>query len=125
MSKKVRKHSSVKEKVRLKHRKKIRSKVTGTTERPRLSVFRSNVHVYAQIIDDLKGTTLVSASTVEAENRGKLKGNVEGAREIGLLLGKRALANNIDNVVYDRGGYPYHGQVKALAEGARESGLKF
>lgn len=105
----------------------IRKKVYGTPERPRLAVFRSLQHIYAQIIDDTKGITLLSASTVEPEVRKQLKstGNAEAARHVGKLIGERALAQGITKVVFDRGGNLYHGRVKALAEGAREAGLGF
>jgi len=101
--------------------------VFGTPERPRLCVFRSNKHIYAQIIDDTIGHTLVSASTLDPELREKLQKtwNVEAAKEVGLLIGKRALEKGIKKVVFDRGGYKYHGRVKALADGAREAGLEF
>jgi len=112
---------------RLRRHKRIRKKVFGTPERPRLCVFRSNKHIYAQIIDDTIGHTLVAASTLDPELRGKLQKtwNVEAAREVGRLIGKRALEKGIKKVVFDRGGYKYHGRVKALAEGAREAGLEF
>ncbi|MGQ9915985.1 MAG: 50S ribosomal protein L18 [Bryobacteraceae bacterium] len=102
----------------------IRRKVKGTPERPRLAVFRSLKHIYAQIIDDRAGRTLVSASSNEkgATSSG---GNLAGAREIGRLVAERALAKGITRVVFDRGGYLYHGRVKALAEAAREAGLEF
>jgi large subunit ribosomal protein L18 len=105
----------------------VRKKVFGTPERPRLSVFRSNKHIYAQIIDDTKGHTLVAASTLDKELRDKLQKtlNKEAAREVGRLIGKRALEKGIKKVVFDRGGYKYHGRVKELAEGAREAGLEF
>ncbi len=112
---------------RLRRHKRIRKKVFGTPERPRLCVFRSNKHIYAQVIDDTIGHTLVAASTLDPELRGKLQKtwNVEAAREVGRLIGKRALEKGIKKVVFDRGGYKYHGRVKALAEGAREAGLEF
>ena len=105
----------------------VRKKVFGTPERPRLSVFRSNKHIYAQIIDDTKGHTLVAASTLDKEIRDKIQKTwtKEAAREVGRLIGKRALEKNIKKVVFDRGGYKYHGRVKELAEGAREAGLEF
>lgn len=102
----------------------VRTKISGTTECPRLSVFRSNTNLYAQIIDDTKGTTLVQASTLDKEVKTK-HSNKEAAKEVGALIAKRALAKKIENVVYDRGGYVYHGVVKELAESAREAGLKF
>ncbi len=112
---------------RLRRHKRIRKKVFGTPERPRLCVFRSNKHIYAQIIDDTIGHTLVSASTLDPELREKLQKtwNKEAAREVGRLIAKRALEKGIKKVVFDRGGYKYHGRVKELAEGAREGGLEF
>jgi len=105
----------------------VRKKIKGTPERPRLSVYRSLKHIYAQIIDDTKGHTLVAASTLDPELRGQIErgSNCEAARAVGLLIAKRALAKNITKVVFDRGGNLYHGRVAALAEGAREGGLEF
>lgn len=105
----------------------VRKKVFGTPERPRLSVFRSLRHIYAQVIDDTTGHTLVAASTVEPELRKTLKstGNIEAAAQVGRLIGKRAIEKGITKVVFDRGGNKYHGRVKALADGAREAGLGF
>ena len=102
----------------------VRTKVSGTAERPRLCVFRSNSNLYAQIIDDVAGNTLVSASTLDKEVKTK-KSNIEAAKEVGALIAKRAIEKNIKTVVYDRSGYIYHGVVKALAESAREGGLEF
>ena len=102
----------------------VRTKVSGTAERPRLCVYRSNTNLYAQIIDDVAGNTLVSASTVEADLRG-LKNNVADAAKLGEVVGKRLLEKNIDTVVFDRNGYIYHGIVKAIADGARAAGVKF
>ena len=102
----------------------VRTKVSGTSECPRLCVFRSNANVYAQIIDDTKGITLVQASTLDKEVKTK-HANKEAAKEVGALVAKRALEKNIKTVVYDRGGYIYHGIVKELAEAAREAGLEF
>ena len=112
---------------RKKRHLRVRKKVFGAPERPRLSVFRSNKHIYAQIIDDTKGHTLVAASTLDKELRDKIQKTwtKEAAREVGRLIGKRALEKNIKKVVFDRGGYKYHGRVKELAEGAREAGLEF
>ncbi|MCD6551070.1 50S ribosomal protein L18 [Thermotoga sp.] len=112
---------------RIRRHKRVRKKVFGTPERPRLCVFRSNKHIYAQIIDDTTGHTLVFASTLDPELRENLQKtwNVEAARKVGLLIGKRALEKGIKKVVFDRGGYKYHGRVKALADGAREAGLEF
>ena len=102
----------------------VRKKISGTADRPRLCVYRSNAHIYAQIIDDVAGNTLVAASSVEKDF--ELSGsNKEGARAVGKLVAERALQKGIEEVVFDRGGYIYHGRVKALAEGAREGGLKF
>lgn len=105
----------------------LRNKISGTAERPRLNVFRSLQHIYAQLVDDVTGTTLVSANTLDKEIKEKFPygGNVAAAEEVGKLIAKRALEKGIDTVVFDRGGYIYHGRVKALADGAREGGLKF
>ncbi len=111
-------------KVRAKKHRRLRNHLSGTATTPRLAVFRSNNHMYAQIIDDTIGKTLVSASTVEKEFEGAT-GNCEAAKKVGLLLAERAKAKEIEEVVFDRGGYVYHGRVAALAEGAREGGLKF
>ncbi|MEQ8905837.1 50S ribosomal protein L18 [Ekhidna sp.] len=100
----------------------IRRKVSGTAERPRVSVFKSNKGIYAQLIDDVNGKTLASASTKEI---GKTNLNVEVAKEVGKKLAENAKGAGIETVVFDRGGYPYHGRVRSLAEGAREGGLKF
>lgn len=97
----------------------------GTPDRPRLAVFRSLKHIYAQIIDDARGVTLVAASTLEPEFRGRSGGNVAAAREIGRLIAERAKQKGITRVVFDRGGYLYHGRVRSLAEAAREAGLEF
>lgn len=102
----------------------VRNKITGTAERPRLAVYRSNAHIYAQIIDDVKGVTLVSASTVEAGFEG-IGSNKAAAKKVGAAIAQRAVAAGIENVVFDRGGYIYHGRVSELATGAREGGLKF
>ena len=102
----------------------VRTKVSGTAERPRLCVYRSNSNIYAQIIDDVAGNTLVSASTLDKEVKTK-KSNIEAAKEVGTLIAKRAKDAKISNVVFDRGGYVYHGVVKELAEAAREGGLEF
>lgn len=125
MSTRIRLHTNPKQVTRFKRKRRIRSRIEGTTERPRFSVFRSNSHIYAQIIDDIKGHTLVAASTNEEDSRGKTKKNIDGAKSLGALLAKRALAKNINTVVFDRSGYLYHGRIKALADGAREGGLKF
>ena len=111
-------------KQRLRRHKRIRAKISGTTARPRLDVFRSNQNIYAQIIDDENGVTLLSASTLEKEFEG-YGGNKEAAKAVGTMIAKRALERGITEVVFDRGGYVYHGRVQALAEAAREGGLKF
>src|SRR3954468_84309 len=101
----------------------IRRKVKGNTERPRLAIYRSLNHIYAQVIDDLNGQTLVSASTTEKDLRGNAGGNLDAARRIGQTIAERALAKGIEQVVFDRGGYLYHGRVKALTDAARAAGL--
>ncbi len=112
---------------RKRRHKRVRKKIFGTPERPRLCVFRSLKHIYAQIIDDTIGHTLVAASTLDPAIREKIKGKTktEQAKEVGLLLAQKALAKGITKVAFDRGGYKYHGRVKALAEGARKGGLEF
>lgn len=114
-------------KARLKRHLRVRKKITGTAERPRLNVFRSDKHIYAQIIDDTKGVTLVAASTNDKALRDKVPngGNVEAARVVGETIGKLAREKGIESVVFDRGGYVYHGRLQALAEAAREAGLQF
>ncbi len=114
-------------KARQRRHLRVRKKISGTAERPRLSVFRSAKHIYAQLIDDDRGVTLVSASTLDKELAGQIKngGNVEAARKVGELLAKRAVAKGVVKVVFDRGGYLYHGRIRALAEAAREAGLEF
>ena len=109
---------------RIKRHNRVRGKISGTAERPRLCVFRSEANIYAQIIDDVAGNTLVAASTVEKAFEGN-GGNCDAAKKIGAVIAERALQKGIEEVVFDRGGYIYHGRVKALAEGAREGGLKF
>ena len=109
---------------RLHRHKRVRGKISGTTARPRLAVFRSLNHISAQIIDDVKGVTLVAASSAE-KDFGMYGGNKEAARKVGELIAKRAAEKGITEVVFDRGGYVYHGRVQELAEGAREGGLKF
>ena len=108
---------------RLRRHRRVRGKISGTAERPRLDVFRSSKHIYAQIIDDVAGVTLVSASTVEKGFEG-FGGNVEAANKVGKMIAEKALEKGIKTVVFDRGGFVYHGRVKALAEGAREGGLE-
>ena len=112
-----------KNKARLKRHKRVRAKISGTALRPRLNVFRSTNNIYAQLIDDVAGVTLASASTLDKELNG-YGGNKEAAKKVGKLIAERA-AKNITEVVFDRGGYIFHGRVKELAEGAREGGLKF
>ena len=113
-----------KNKARLKRHRRVRAKVSGTAACPRLNVFRSSKHIYAQLIDDVNGVTLVSASSMDKEFEGQ-GGNKEAAKKVGQLVGKRAVEKGIETVVFDRGGFLYHGRVKELADGARESGLKF
>ena len=110
--------------IRAKVRRRIRRKVSGTASRPRLAVYFSNRHVYAQIIDDVAGKTLVSASSLEKDFEGK-GSNIEAAKKVGNLIGERAKAANVTEVVFDRGGFKFCGKVKALADAARETGLKF
>ena len=109
--------------VRVAIHKRIRRKLKGSTERPRLAIYRSLNHIYAQVIDDLEGQTLVSASTIEKDLRGSSGGNVDAARRVGKTIAERALAKGISSVVFDRGGYLYHGRIKALTDAAREAGL--
>ena len=109
---------------RLKRHKRVRAKISGTPDIPRLDVFRSEMHIYAQIIDDVNGVTICSASSVEKDFEGS-GSNKEAARKIGMKVAERAKEKGIEKVVFDRGGYIYHGRVQALAEGAREGGLEF
>src|SRR2546428_5230718 len=113
--------------VRLRIHERIRKRLTGSPARPRLAVFRSNKHIYAQIIDDSKGTTVIAASSLDVDAKKDLKGggNVTAAKAVGKLVAERAKAKGIDVVLFDRGGYLYHGRIKALADAAREAGLKF
>lgn len=115
------------QKVRVKKHMRIRNRFSGTAERPRLAVFRSNNHMYAQIIDDTVGKTLVSASTLEKDVKSQLEktNNVDAAAYLGTVIGKRAAEKNISEVVFDRGGFIYQGKVAAFADAAREAGLKF
>ncbi|MDP3013711.1 MAG: 50S ribosomal protein L18, partial [Candidatus Subteraquimicrobiales bacterium] len=112
---------------RIKRHKRVRKQIMGTPEKPRLSVFKSNRHIYAQIINDLSGVTLVAASTLDKELKGKVSqgGDTEAAKSVGALIAQRALKKKISEVVFDRGGFLYHGRVKVLAEATREAGLKF
>jgi large subunit ribosomal protein L18 len=125
MSTKIGNSTSRKQTVRFKHKKRIRAKIFGTSERPRLVVFRSNSNMYAQLVDDVKAHTIAAASTVEKENKENASSNIEGAKLVGQLIAKRAQAKGVKVVVFDRGGYLYHGKIKALADAAREAGLKF
>ena len=109
---------------RKKRHRRVRSKISGTSERPRLNVFRSGKHIYAQVIDDIKGHTMCSASSLEKDFSGS-GSNKEAARKVGKMVAERAVSKGITNVVFDRGGYIYHGRVKELAEAAREGGLTF
>jgi large subunit ribosomal protein L18 len=110
---------------RKKRHARVRSKLSGTAARPRLNVFRSSKHIYAQLIDDVNGVTLVSASTLDKEVGLESTGNVDAAIKVGELIAKRAIEQGHKSVVFDRGGYLYHGRVKALADAARENGLEF
>ena len=113
--------------VRLRIHRRIRKNLGGTEMRPRLCVFRSNKHIYAQIVDDAKGSTLMTASSLDVEAKGEIKngGNLAAAKVVGKIVAKRAIEKGISSVLFDRGGYLYHGRVKALADAAREAGLKF
>jgi len=113
--------------IRLRKHARVRKKISGTAETPRLSVFRSSKHIYAQIIDDVSSTTLVAASSLDEALKGKLEysGNKDAAKEVGKLIATKAVEKGIKQVVFDRGGYLYHGRVKELADGAREAGLEF
>lgn len=113
-----------KNKNRVKRHMRVRNKISGTAERPRLNVFRSSLHIYAQIIDDVSGKTLAAASTNEKSFEGATS-NVDAAKKVGLLVAERAKAAGVTDVVFDRSGYVYHGRVATLADGAREGGLKF
>ena len=117
-------HVTQKNEIRHRIHERIRHKVHGTAERPRLAVFRSVANIYVQVIDDTQGTTLVSASTIEKGHRSK-GGNLAAAKTVGKLVAERAREKGIQKVVFDRGGYIYHGRVKALADAAREAGLEF
>lgn len=116
-----------KNKARLKRHLRVRKKVTGTTLRPRLSVYRSSKHIYAQVIDDTNAVTIAAASTADKDLKASVNngGSIEAAKQVGELVAKRAKAKGIDTVVFDRGGYLYHGRIQALADAAREAGLEF
>ncbi|MBI3398783.1 MAG: 50S ribosomal protein L18 [Deltaproteobacteria bacterium] len=111
----------------LKRKRRVRKTIIGTSERPRLNVYRSNKHIYAQIIEDATGKTLIATSTISKELKSKLKNSkkADAAKKVGEFVAKKAIANGIDKVVFDRGGFLYHGRIKAVADGAREAGLKF
>ena len=113
--------------VRVRIHERIRKRLEGKEARPRLCVFRSNKHIYAQIVDDSKGSTVVAASSLDAEAKGGIKngGNITAAKAVGKMVAQRAIGKGIQTVLFDRGGYLYHGRVKALADAAREAGLKF
>ncbi len=110
---------------RVRRHRRVRKKIMGTAQRPRLAVFRSSKHIYVQAIDDLGGKTVAAASTMETALRGGRTGSIDAAREVGKLLGERVKAAGITNVVFDRGGYQYHDRVAAVADGARGAGLEF
>lgn len=125
MATKIRRRTNEKLIIRFKRKRRLRASIEGTLERPRLSVFRSNQHIYVQLVDDIKGHTLATASTVEEEFREKVGNTLEGAKKIGNVIAKRAIGKNISKIVFDRSGYLFHGRIKALADAAREGGLKF
>ena len=127
MSTKIRNRTSDRQRIRFRRKRKIRGSLRGDAARPRMAVFRSNKHFYVQVIDDEKMHTIASASTNEAEIRssGKTKKNVDAAKLVGQLIAKRAMAKSITKVCFDRSGYVYHGRIRALADAAREVGLKF
>jgi large subunit ribosomal protein L18 len=110
---------------RVRRHRRVRKKVRGLPERPRLAVFRSNKHIYAQVIDDVAGRTVAAASSEDSSIKGGATGNVEAAKKVGALVAERAKAAGVDKVVFDRGGFLYHGRVAALADAAREAGLEF
>jgi large subunit ribosomal protein L18 len=114
-----------KQRLRVRRHRRVRKHVTGTTERPRLAVFRSNKHISAQVIDDVSGRTLASATSVEKDLKATTGGNRDAAKKVGQLVGERAKAAGVSKVVFDRGGFLYHGRVAALADAAREAGLEF
>lgn len=120
-------NKSDKKALRIKRRRRVRGNISGTPERPRLAVHRSNKHIYAQLIDDVAGVTLVAASTKELSSAGKLEScsNIEAATAVGKMVAEKAVEKQLKSVVFDRGGFLYHGRVKALADGAREGGLEF
>lgn len=119
--------TNIRQAARLKRKKRIRKKISGTPQRPRLSVFRSSRHIYAQIVDDTSGQTLAAASTMDKEAKGgpDFGNKIEAAKFVGKLVGERALGKGIKEVIFDRNGFLYHGRIKSLSEGAREAGLIF
>ena len=125
MATKIRNKTAEKRVIRYKRKRRIRGSLEGTVERPRISIFRSNRHIYAQLIDDAKGVTVAAASTQDSELKENAGATIEGAKTVGQLLAKRALAKKVNQAVFDRSGYLYHGRVKALADAAREAGLQF
>ena len=125
MATKIRNRTNEKQKIRYKRKTRIRGGMEGNLERPRMAVFRSNRNLFVQLVDDTKGHTLVAACTIDEELKSKGGKNLECAKNLGLLIARRALAKNITKVVFDRSGYLYHGRIKALADAAREGGLKF
>ncbi len=125
MSTKIHKQTSEKKVVRFKRKLRIRSTLSGSAEKPRMAVFKSNQNIYVQLVDDVRGVTLLAASTKDKELKGKARSNLAGAKEVGALIASRAQAKSITAVVFDRAGYIYHGKIKALADAAREAGLKF
>jgi len=125
MATKIRNRTSTKQQIRIKRKTRIRAKIEGTGKLPRLSVFRSNAGIYVQLIDDIKGVTLAAASTKDEGLSAKSKGGIDGAKAVGQLIAKKALSKSISKIVFDRSGYLYHGRIKALADAAREAGLKF
>ncbi|OON94735.1 MAG: 50S ribosomal protein L18 [Candidatus Epulonipiscioides saccharophilum] len=118
-------HKESRTAIREKKHKKVRNKISGTSNRPRLSVFRSEKHIYAQIIDDTKGITIASASSIAKEQKLENGADIEAAKKVGSLIAKNAISKGVKEVVFDRGGFIYHGRVKALADAAREAGLQF
>lgn len=125
MATKIRNRTSEKQRVRFKHKRRIRARMEGSSEKPRLCVFRSNSHLYVQLVDDLKGHTVAAAATSEKEAGKSGRANLSGAKYVGEMVAKRALARGVSKAVFDRSGYIYHGRIKALADAAREAGLKF
>lgn len=125
MATQIRRRTAQKQVVRFKRKRRIRSRLEGTAERPRISVFRSNKNLFVQLIDDQKGHTLVAASSLESDLKGKGGCSIEGAKVLGTLVAHRAQDKQIRQVVFDRSGYLYHGRIRALAEAAREAGLQF